>query len=103
MTKRSITVALVLSLILVLATFLIYKVSKQKPSFRDATVLQGEADLAIPPGFWIEYDPVEQRYTHCHDSYGVKSCWRSFHIREEAIRDAQHFANYLKEKTKDSR
>jgi hypothetical protein len=64
MTKRSIIVALVLSLILVLATFLIYKGSKPKSSFRDATVLQGEADLAIPPGFWIEYDPVEQRSTH---------------------------------------
>src|SRR6516165_1799997 len=96
MTKRSITVALMFSLIVVLATFFIYKVSKPKPSFRDATVLQGEADLAIPPGFWIEYDPVEQRSTHCHDSYGVKSCWRSFRTREEAIRDAHFFADYLR-------
>ena len=98
MTKRSITVVFGLSfLILSLATFLIRdNVSKQQPSFRDANLLQGEADSAIPPGFWIEYDPVEQRYTHCHDSYGVKSCWRSFRTREEAIRDAHFFADYLR-------
>jgi len=53
MTKRSITVGFGLSfLILSLATFLIRdNVSKQQPSFGNATVLQGEADSAIPPGF----------------------------------------------------
>jgi hypothetical protein len=98
MTKRSIIVAIGLSFLLLLfATFVTrYRVLKKQPSFPTADVQKPEPNASFPPGFLIDYDPVTKRYTHCHDSYGVSSCWRPFKTRKEAIRDAQFFASYLK-------
>ena len=74
---------------------------KKHPLWRDVYVEEAKPDPAIPPGFWIEYNAGRQLYRDCHDSYGVRSCWLAFHTREEAIRDAQVFANYLQHIAKD--
>src|SRR5262249_2683062 len=100
MTKRSITVGFTLSLLLLSLAIFATRNQKQ-PSIPNADIQQTELNASIPPGFWIEYNLVTQRYRHCHDSYGVSSCWVSFHTREDAIGDAQFFANYLKERAKD--
>jgi hypothetical protein len=100
MTKHGITVGFAVSFLLLALAIFVTRNQKQ-PSIPNADIQQTELNASIPPGFWIEYDPVEQRYTHCHDSYGVSSCWVSFHTREDAISDAQFFANYLKERAKD--
>src|SRR5215471_11567662 len=102
MTKRGITVGFALSSLLLTLAIFVTRNQKQ-PSIPNADIQQTELDASVPPSFWIEYNPVTQRYTHCHDSYGVSSCWVSFPTREEAIRDAQGFANYLKVRTRDSR
>ena len=102
MTKRGITVRFALSFLLLTLVIFVTRNQKQ-PSIPDADIQQTELDASVPPSFWIEYNPVTQRYTHCHDSYGVSSCWVSFPTREEAIRDAQGFANYLKKRTRASR
>lgn len=98
MARRSSIVALgLLFLLLLLAPFVTrHRALKKQPSFPAADVQQPELNASLRSGFLIEYDPVTHRYTHCHDSYGVSSCWRSFKTREEAIRDAQFFASYLK-------
>jgi hypothetical protein len=97
MARRSIIVAIGLSfLLLLLATFVTrYRVLKKPPSLPAAGVQEPEPNASLPSGFLIDYDPVTKRYTYCHDSYGVSSCWRPFKTREEAIRDAQFFASYL--------
>ena len=96
MYKPSITVGFALSfLLLVLTAFVLTQALKKQPSANDAAVHMAESELAIPPGFWIEYDPVKQRYRHCHDSYGTVSCWLFFSTKEEAIRDAQAFAEHM--------
>ena len=98
MAKRSIIVAFGLSfLLLALGIFLARYRALKKQSFPNAAVqITDEPNASLPPGFWIQYDPVTKRHTPCYSSYGVNSCWHSFKTREDAIRDAQFFANYLK-------
>ena len=95
MAKRSISAGFAISfLLLVLTAFVLSQAIKKQPRSPSAAV-QVTGELAIPPGFWIEYDPIKQRYRHCHDSYGTVSCWLSFSTKEEAIRDAQAFAEHM--------
>src|ERR1043165_7927298 len=99
MAKRSIIGAFWLSFLLVaLGIFLSrYPALKKQSSFPSAAVkTTDELNASIPSGFWIQYDPVTKRYTPCHDTYGVTSCWHSFKTKEDAITDAQFFSNYLK-------
>ena len=99
MARRTIFVALGLSFLLVTLTILSLTRShvNKQPLLVNAAVQQSRADPSgIPPGLWIEYDPVEEGYTYCYDKSGLRSCSRSFRSRENAIRDAQLFEKYLK-------
>ena len=99
MARRTIFVAFGLSFLLVSLTIFSLTRSdiKKQPLLVNAAVQQSQADPSgIPPGLWIEYDPVAERYTYCYDNSGVRSCSRDFISREHAIRDAQLFAKYLK-------
>ena len=99
MARRSIVIGFGVSSVLLSLTIFALRGSplKKQPLLINAAVQQSQADPSgIPPGLWIEYDPVAERYTYCYDNSGVRSCSRDFISREHAIRDAQIFAKYLK-------
>jgi len=97
MARRTIFVAFGLSLLLVSLTILTRSHIKKQPLLVNAAVQQSQADPSgIPPGLWIEYDPLEERYTYCYYNSGLRSCSHDFITREHAIRDAQLFEKYLK-------
>jgi hypothetical protein len=94
MTKRGFIVAFGLAILLLLSTLILR--AKQSP-FGNTDVHMAEPELALPPGFRTEYDPAEKRYWNCVDTDGFNFCWRSFVDRDQAIREAQEFAKYLKQ------
>jgi hypothetical protein len=102
MARRSIVISFGVSSVLLSLTIFALRGSplKKQPLLINATVQQSQAaPSGIPPGLWIEYDPVAERYTYCYDNSGVRTCSRDFITREHAIRDAQLFANLLKRRT----
>jgi hypothetical protein len=96
--RRRFVIGFGLSSVLLSLTIFALRASptKKEPLLINATVHEGQADSSgIPPGVWIEYDPVEEGYTYCYYWSGLMSCSRSFKTRERAIRDAQLFAGHL--------
>src|ERR1041384_3262138 len=97
MSKQGVVVAFGLAILFLILGTLVLR-AKQL-SFGTTDVHMAGPELALAPGFRTEYDPAEKRYKNCVNTDGFNVCWRSFIDRDEAIREAQEFANYLKQTT----